>query len=107
VPFETVSLLRKTLAPGGVLAILGLATPSSPEDVGKWTLAGPPLNLAARLAVSIGDRLNGGVDPLSPPPIRSETMTMREVRRASAALLPGRTVRSLLFWRYLLVYRAG
>ncbi|ADI08369.1 methyltransferase family protein [Streptomyces bingchenggensis BCW-1] len=36
-----------------------------------------------------------------PPPL-----TYAETRRESARLLPGSTLRRLLFWRYLLVYRA-
>lgn len=32
-------------------------------------------------------------------------MTLAEVRAQAAGLLPGVTVRRLLFWRYLLVYR--
>lgn len=108
VPFETVARLRDALAPGGVLAILGLARPSSPADVAKWLLAAPPLNLAARLLVWLGERLMGGPDPIGvTPPVAPERMTMRQIRRASAALLPGRTVRPVLFWRYLLLYRAG
>lgn len=108
VPFETVARLRDALKPGGVLAILGLARPSSPGDLAKWLLAGLPLNLAARLVVHLGERLHGGPDPLGvTPPIKPETMTMRQIRRTSAPLLPGSTVRPLTFWRYLLVYQAG
>jgi hypothetical protein len=91
---------------GGMLAVLGLAKPRSVADWGQWLLAGPPLNLAARLVVAAADRLNGGPDTGLKPVIRDSTMTMNDVRRESAELLPGRTVRPLLFWRYLLVYRA-
>ncbi|HWE92054.1 MAG TPA: class I SAM-dependent methyltransferase [Pseudonocardiaceae bacterium] len=105
VPFDTVRGLRAALAPGGVLVILGLAQPRAVVDYAKW-LAVVPLNLAARLVVWAGERLNGGVDLVSRPPIRSDTMTMTDIRRKSQTLLPGRTVRPVLFWRYLLVYRA-
>jgi SAM-dependent methyltransferase len=105
-PFTVVTALRRALAPGGVLAVLGLAKPRSAADWGSWLIAGPPLNVAARLVVAVGDRLNGGTDHVISPRIREETMSMTEIRRESAALLPGRTVRPLLFWRYLLVYRA-
>jgi SAM-dependent methyltransferase len=105
-PFETVSALRVALTPGGVLAILGLAKPRSAADWANWLIAGPPLNLAARLVVAAGERLNGGAEPVLKPPIRDETMSMTDVRRESATLLPGRTVRPLLFWRYLLLYRS-
>jgi SAM-dependent methyltransferase len=106
VPFDTVTLLRKALAPGGVLAIAGLAHPSSLADRGAWLVASPPLNLLARLVVHLGERLNGGPDQGIAPPVKPESMTMAQVRGESAELLPGRRVRPLLFWRYLLTYRA-
>ena len=104
VPFDTVRALRQALAPGGILVILGLARPRSAIDLLKWVILGPPLNLVARLMVWAGERLNGGVDYSLKPPIRSETMTMTEIRHKSDVLLPGRTVKPLLFWRYLLVF---
>lgn len=105
-PFETVLTLRDALAPGGVLAVLGLATPRSAADWANWAVLGPPVNLAARLTVAVGERLNGGADQVPMPPIRAESMSMTEVRRLSREFLPGSTVRPLLFWRYLLLYRA-
>ncbi|TNC24377.1 class I SAM-dependent methyltransferase [Amycolatopsis alkalitolerans] len=105
VPFATVTKLRQALAPGGVLAVLGLGKPRSAADLGKWLVLGPPVNLAARAIIAAGERLNGGPDQTIAPRVRGETMTMTEVRRESARLLPGSTVRPLLFWRYLLLYR--
>ncbi|MDQ0376412.1 hypothetical protein FB470_000406 [Amycolatopsis thermophila] len=89
-----------------MLAVLGLAKPRSPGDWVKWGLLAPPVNLAARLVVVAGEHLNGGPDPVASPPVRDWETTMTQVRRESAALLPGRTVRPLLFFRYLLLYRA-
>jgi hypothetical protein len=40
-------------------------------------------------------------------PVRPAVMTLRQVRREAAALLPGCFVRRLLFWRYLMVFRGG
>ncbi|MFD2421459.1 class I SAM-dependent methyltransferase [Amycolatopsis pigmentata] len=105
VPFETVTALWKALAPGGVLVILGLAKPRSVPELVKWEIVSPPLNLAARIAVAVGERLNGGRDPAPGPPVADWKMTMPQVRRESASLLPGRTVRTLFFWRYLLICR--
>jgi SAM-dependent methyltransferase len=107
VPFATVTKLRQALAPGGVLAVLGLAKPRSAADLGKWLVLSPPLNLAARAIVAAGERLNGGPDRTIAPRIRDWDMTMTDVRRESARLLPGSSVRPLLFWRYLLVHRAA
>lgn len=106
VPFATVTKLRRALAPGGVLAVLGLAKPRSAADLGKWLVLSPPLNLAARAVVAAGERLNGGPEPTVAPRVRDWDTTMTDVRREGARLLPGSTVRPLLFWRYLLVHRA-
>ncbi|GAB3581348.1 class I SAM-dependent methyltransferase [Amycolatopsis endophytica] len=106
VPFETVLSLRAALNPGGVLAVLGLAHPRSFTDWAKWGLLAPPVNLGARLVVAAGEHLNGGPDAVAKPPVRAWDMTMTRLRHRSAELLPGSTVRTLLFWRYLLVYRA-
>ncbi|GHF61928.1 SAM-dependent methyltransferase [Amycolatopsis bartoniae] len=103
-PFSTVTRLRDALTPGGVLVVLGLAKPRSAADFGKWLVLGPPLNLAARAVVAAGERLNGGPDRTVPVRVRDWDMTMTDVRRESARLLPGSTVRPLVFWRYLLVY---
>ncbi|NIH81733.1 class I SAM-dependent methyltransferase [Amycolatopsis viridis] len=106
VPFETVTKLRAALNPGGVLAVLGLAKPRSIADWVKWGLLAPPVNLAARLVVAAGDQLNGGPDPVAAAPVQGWDTTMTQVRRESARLLPGSTVQPLLFFRYLLLYRA-
>jgi len=106
VPFATVDRLRAALNPGGVLAVLGLAKPRSLTDWLKWGVLAPPANLAARLVVGAGERLGGGADPAPAAPVREWDTTMTDVRREAAARLPGSSVRSLLFWRYLLVYRA-
>jgi SAM-dependent methyltransferase len=103
VPFETVKSLREALTPGGVLVILGLAKPSRPTDYALW-LAAAPMNVLARLVVALGERLNGGPEPRLRPPLKDEYPTLTEIRRESAVLLPGSTVRPLLFWRYLLTY---
>jgi SAM-dependent methyltransferase len=103
VPFETVESLRDALTPGGVLAVLGLAKPSRPGDYALW-LAAAPINLLARAIVYTGERLNGGPEPRLRPPIKDNYPSLRDIRRRSAELLPGSTVRPLLFWRYLLTY---
>ncbi|WP_158880707.1 class I SAM-dependent methyltransferase [Amycolatopsis anabasis] len=106
-PFETVTTLREALRPGGVLAVLGLGKPRSALDWTKWALLGPPMNLVARGIVAAGEKLNGGLEPGVQAPIKDWDMSMSQIRRQSAELLPGRTVRPLLYWRYLLLYRHG
>ncbi|MGY0060133.1 class I SAM-dependent methyltransferase [Streptomyces sp. LZ34] len=73
-PFDSVLTLRKALAPGGVLAVLGLYSIKSAADQ---------------------------IPMVWPPPL-----TYAETRAEAVRLLPGSTLRRLLFWRYLLVYRA-
>lgn len=104
VPFDTVVKLRRALVPGGVLVVLGLAKPSSLRE---WALAAAalPVNTVARLIVWAADRLNGGADPVPRAPILDDYPSMAEVRRETARLLPGGTVRPLLLWRYLITYR--
>ncbi|WP_336158564.1 class I SAM-dependent methyltransferase [Amycolatopsis sp. VC5-11] len=104
VPFETVTRLRDALVPGGVLAVLGCARPSRPGDYARELVA-VPANLAARLIVFAGDRLNGGPDPVAKAPVHMKFPPLTDVRRDAARLLPGSTVRPLVFWRYLLTWR--
>ncbi|KFU79296.1 hypothetical protein BB31_21890 [Amycolatopsis lurida NRRL 2430] len=57
------------------------------------------------MVVYAGERLNGGADPLPTAPIVETYPPMNRIRRDAARLLPGSKVRTLLFYRYLLVYR--
>ncbi|WP_326837734.1 class I SAM-dependent methyltransferase [Amycolatopsis rhabdoformis] len=103
-PFGTVAKLRDALRPGGVLAVLGLARPSTPADYAV-ELASAPVNVAARLVVAAGEWLNGGVEPAPQAPVNMTFPTMARLRRDSRDLLPGSTIRRLPFWRHLLTYR--
>ena len=108
VPFDTVSKLRGALAPGGVLAILGLYRGAGVMDH-LTSAAAIPCNGVARVAVNVWERTVpeqaaparfGGHAPVADP-----TMTLNEVKGAADELLPKSDLRRLLFWRYLLVYR--
>jgi SAM-dependent methyltransferase len=99
VPFaETVVRLRDALAPGGVLAILGLSRPTLP-DLALSAIAFAP----NRVRILTG-RLRG-TPPGPRPPIMDPTMTLPEIRAAAGDLLPGATIRRHLYWRYSLIYR--
>ncbi|TMR90197.1 class I SAM-dependent methyltransferase [Nonomuraea basaltis] len=100
VPFGTVAALRDALAPGGVLAILGCYPERSAVDY-AWSLAAIPINAAARLAVAAGPRDREGT-PMAP--VKPPEMSLQDIRREAGVLLPGSTIRRLLFWRYLIVY---
>jgi ubiquinone/menaquinone biosynthesis C-methylase UbiE len=96
--------LRGMLAPGGTLVVLGLTVrPAEPLDY----LAYPVANLA-NLAVGIAKRLRHGADRQhehgEAMPMLDADVTLPELRRVAEDLLPGVSIRRLLFWRYLLVY---
>ena len=103
-PFATVAALRQALAPGGVLVVLGCYRQRTATDYAV-ALAAAPLNLAARLAVAAAERARGRAPGPPRPPIRPAAMPLGQVREQAARLLPGCTVRRLLFCRYLLVFR--
>ncbi|MBC9728378.1 bifunctional 2-polyprenyl-6-hydroxyphenol methylase/3-demethylubiquinol 3-O-methyltransferase UbiG [Streptomyces sp. TRM68367] len=99
-PFDMVLTLRKSLAPGGVLAVLGLYSVRSLTD---FVCAFPARTLLK------ADRLLSRRRPAPPvqiPTVWPPPMSYAETRTEAARLLPGATVRRLLFYRYLLVYRA-
>lgn len=87
--------LRELVAPGGVLAVVGLARPDLPKDI--------PIEIAAqvvgRLRPPPGKKDSAPPPPLVwPPPEHYATM-----RRLAAELLPGVRWRRHLLWRYSLV----
>lgn len=110
-PFDSVGTLRDALAPGGVLVVLGCYPERTASDW-LWSLMAVPANAAARLTVSVTDlaRPSRRDEPAPvagvPMPVLQPTMPLPEVREQAASYLPSSTVRRLLFWRYLLVYRA-
>lgn len=98
---EALTALAAALRPGGVLAMLALPRADLPRDL--------PVEVAAAVldrAVGLSRVLRGRRDSPTPGmPVRDPELTVREVRRRAAAVLPGVRVRRLLFWRYLLVWR--
>lgn len=108
VPFRTVAKLRLALAPGGVLIVLGCYRERTPGDL-AWSVTAVPVNAAVRVAIAFLDRVlprpasKRGTATVAP--IAAPTMSLPQIRRAAAQLLPGCTIRRLLFWRYLLVFR--
>ncbi|WP_447037949.1 class I SAM-dependent methyltransferase [Streptomyces sp. DSM 118878] len=99
-PFSTVTRLRAALAPGGTLLVLGCYA-----GMTWWDLAASPANAVARVTVYAGERLRGAHAPPLQAPVRQPDMTLPQIRAEAARLLPGSSVRQLLFWRYLLTYR--
>jgi SAM-dependent methyltransferase len=103
-PFDTVTALRRALAPGGVLVILGCYAERSPADW-CWGLAASPVNAVVRLGVAASERLRPAAATPLKPPVAPPDMPLPRIRREAAVLLPGCRIRRLLFWRYLLVFR--
>ncbi|MFD8753236.1 class I SAM-dependent methyltransferase [Kitasatospora sp. NPDC059577] len=106
-PLGTVRALRDALAPGGVLVILG-CYPERTRTDWAWSLTAVPANAIARLIVAVKERISGvrrGGAGVLQAPVKPPTMSLEEIRQEAVVLLPGFTVRRLLFWRYLLVFR--
>ncbi|MBB4928974.1 class I SAM-dependent methyltransferase [Kitasatospora kifunensis] len=107
-PFDTVTSLRDALAPGGVLVILGCYPEKTWVDW-AWSLAAVPANAVARVTIAVMDRTRpasaGSGRDLAKAPVRPPTVPLLQIRQQADLLLPGFTLRRLLFWRYLLVFR--
>ncbi|MFF3287399.1 class I SAM-dependent methyltransferase [Streptomyces sp. NPDC003023] len=103
-PFDTVTALRESLAPGGVLVVLGCYPERTPVDW-AWSLAAVPVNAGARLGVAVAERFRpADATGRTGAPVRPPVTALADIRRQAADLLPGARVRRLLFWRFLLVF---
>jgi hypothetical protein len=98
-PFApTIERLRAALAPGGVLAVLGLCRPT-------WAdLAVAAVGFVPDNAHKLAGQLRR-VPPEPVPPIMDPDLTLAEIRAQARTLLPGAVIRRHLYWRYSLVYR--
>jgi SAM-dependent methyltransferase len=86
---------RELLAPGGVLAVIGIPKRATAEELMMAGLAWP-VNQALR-------RLKGEVEVGAP--VKDPGETLPEIRAAAADVLPGARVRLLLLFRYELIWR--
>ncbi|RZS45117.1 methyltransferase family protein [Herbihabitans rhizosphaerae] len=103
-PFApTVTRLRDTLRPGGVLAILGLHKPT-PLDYAR-ALAVVPANFAMRLVHLPRPPRGGWSDHKSAMPVHDPDMTFTQLRAAAHEHLPEAVVRRHFFFRHSIVYR--
>lgn len=102
--------LRTMLAPGGVVAILGIARE---DTLAEYLRSAPTFALnaivgagfAARRAIGCPAPIPTGRAAAPEAPVRDPEMTYRGVRAAAPVAFPGSSYRRLLFWRYLLTYR--
>lgn len=86
---------RELLAPGGVLAVVGLARPSTVQER-AMAVAAYPVNQVLR-------RVKGEV-PVGAP-VKDPVETLPQIRAAADAVLPGARLRLLLLFRYELIWR--
>jgi SAM-dependent methyltransferase len=87
--------LRELVAPGGVLAIIGLARPDMPKDI--------PIELAALIATQVSR--DQKVDPaVRPPIVWPPAERYATVRHLAGELLPGGRWQRHLRRRYSLVW---
>ncbi|MEU8395370.1 class I SAM-dependent methyltransferase [Nonomuraea sp. NPDC048892] len=88
--------MRDLLAPGGVLAVVGLARSTMPRDL-PGELAAVAANVLHRATKNHWEHPSPTVWP---PPV-----TYPEMRALAAELLPGSAYRRHLMWRYSIVWR--
>ncbi len=99
---EALQHLAAAVRPGGVLAMVALPRTDLPRDLPVEALA-VVVNRAVGLWRLARGRSRGGPPPGMP--VRAAEPTVRQVRARARAVLPGVSVRRLLLWRYLLVWR--
>jgi SAM-dependent methyltransferase len=103
-PFaDTLDRLKKELAPGGTLVVVGCARADSPLDHALGLVA-VPLNAATGWVKNRGRAVTRRPVSMTAP-TREPAMSYGEVEREARRLLPGARFRRRLFWRYTLVWR--
>jgi hypothetical protein len=80
------------LRPGGKLAVVGLYRPATMWDY-AWCGAALPVSLAARGILTV---------PKAHAKIAEPHESLKEIRKAAEAILPGCSFRRLFFFRYWL-----
>lgn len=101
-PFtDALTVVRKHLAPGGTLVIVGLSCPTTAGDF-LLALVACPLNAATGW---LKNRGRTAPRPVSMTAVtRPAEMSFPDIVRATRAVLPGARLRRRLFWRYTLVW---
>ena len=92
---QTFSRFAELAAPGGVVAVVGLARSSRPLDY-IYDVAG--------LAQQRGYERRYGIWEHSAPVVWPPPHTYREVRRSAARVLPGAQWTRLAMWRYAIIW---
>ncbi|MFW5420657.1 class I SAM-dependent methyltransferase [Nocardiopsis sp. CNT-189] len=97
--------LDAALAPGGVLAVLGLYREDTATDRAAG-LAALPGQWATAAGLKLGRLLTGVPDPasLSDMRVTDPQSTLHEIAAETGRTLPGARIRRRLYWRYSLVH---
>ncbi|MBA2715819.1 MAG: class I SAM-dependent methyltransferase [Propionibacteriales bacterium] len=99
---STLSRLADLVAPGGVLAIVGLYRPVTITDHVLQVVA-MPANAAVGAVCALSGRADKSDD--ADMPVRPPENTLAQVRAAADEMLPGAHLRRAVFWRYLMLWR--
>lgn len=95
---KAIAKAKELLAPGGVIAIVGLASPSSALDHAIEVLRVIPSWISSKMHhMRSSEDLGIPTSYVMP--------TMAQVREFASRLLPGAAIRHGLHWRYLLTWR--
>ena len=95
---KAIARAKELLSPGGVIAIVGLASPSSALDHAIELLRVIPSWISSKMH-HMRSSEDLGI------PTSYATPTMAQVREVASRLLPGAAIRHGLHWRYLLTWR--
>jgi SAM-dependent methyltransferase len=93
--------LASFLRPGGVLAAVALPRVELPRELGVEVVSAVGHRVIGAARRARGKRWTA-TDGM---PVHDGELTVREVRRRAAAVLPEVEVRRLRYWRYLLTWR--
>ena len=95
---KAIARAKELLSPGGVIAIVGLASPSSALDHAIELLRVIPSWISSKMHhMRSSEDLGIPTSYVMP--------TMAQVREVASRLLPGAAIRHGLHWRYLLTWR--
>ena len=102
--------LAPALRPGGVLAAVVLPRIDMPREIPLEVVAAAANRVAGAFLAAL--RTTRGGEWYRPestrdtmPKVFNPALTTRQAREVASAALPGASVRRLLFWRYLLIWR--
>jgi SAM-dependent methyltransferase len=105
---EVLPRLAGALRPGGVLAAVALPRTDLPHELPAEAAGAIGYRVLGAAFAALRAAGSGRWHAIEPSharmPMRGGSLTTRQVRAEAAALLPGATVRRLVFWRYLLLW---